>query len=388
MNLPLSLIILGAGNSQLPIIKKAKNMNYTVFAIDKNPQAPGFEYADFTINVSTLNTKKILFELKKFQNNYDFKGIVSRTTGEPLLTAATISREFHLPGLIDDLVHTAISKSKFRNFCFSHNILFPKGKKINSTKKLNLEDIEFPVILKPDLTNLGKTNIFLCETPDDFLNYFQTVSNTSFNTFVELESFVDGIDVTCACLTNSGNIDFIAWWDELVGITTDNEIVSIGVSIPSVINLTKTKKHAESIVQKILSFFPTLNALILISFRISMTGTPFVIELHLDLGGDLIADELLPIANPEFDYFETVIKIATNTLTNVTPIEFQPTVMYYLSKNSNSNQSTSVRYSDHSIIQNNSIQKNLIELKSFLTTRKLNLKFFPKHKEWLDKNHS
>jgi len=41
-----SIIILGAGIMQIPVIKTAKQMGLNVIAVDKNPDAPGFKYAD------------------------------------------------------------------------------------------------------------------------------------------------------------------------------------------------------------------------------------------------------------------------------------------------------------------------------------------------------
>jgi len=376
-----SIIILGAGNAQIPVIKKAKELGYVVVAIDRNASAPGFKYSDIVINESTHDVKKIIPKLRKLNERYEFKGIVARTTGTPLLTAASISQEFNLSGLTSDIVSTVIVKSKLRKFCHSNKIPFPDGQVITSKK--DQIKIPFPVILKPDFTDVGKTNIFFCSNHDELQKYFDKACITSSNMSVELESFIDGIDVTCLCWANNGNVINLCWWDELVGITMDNQIVGIGVSIPSVIFNTTTKKFAENIVQKIVQKFNKIDSLILISFRISMNNTPYVIEIHLDLGGELIAEKLFPSANPNFDYFKTAVQISTNSIKNILPVNFKPTAMYYMSNDLTLIGSTNLRYDKNLIIQKGSIENNLNYAKEVSAELQSDFKYFPKHKEWL-----
>jgi biotin carboxylase len=376
-----SIIILGAGNAQIPVIKKAKDLGYFVVAIDRNANAPGFKYSDIVINESTYDEKKIISELIKLDDKYEFKGIVARTTGKPLLTAASISQKFNLSGLTNDVVSTVISKSKLREFCYINKIPFPEGQIITS-KKEQIK-IPYPIILKPDLANIGKSNIFFCSNHIELQKYFDYAYNASSNLSVELESFIDGIDVTCLCWANNGNVANLCWWDELVGITTDNQIVGIGVSIPSVVLNTIAKENAEHIVQKIVQKFYKIDALMLISFRITMDNTPYVIEIHLDLGGDLIAEKLFPSSNPNFDYFKTAIQISTNSIKDIWPLNFKPTAMYYMSNNPILIGSTDFRYGENLIIQKGSIKNNLDYAKEVYVKRKLDFKYLPKHKEWL-----
>ncbi len=380
-----AIIILGAGHSQIEIIKKAKDLNYTVFSIDRDPNAIGFQYSDIIINESTHNFKNIILKLKKFHDEYIFLGLIARTTGKPLLTAAKIIKEFNLTGINEEIVSKTIKKSQTRNFCNVEKIQFPYGKLINS-KNYNLEDIKFPVILKPDFSYLGKFDIFYCQNKNSLLKHLSQVIKNSYNDDVELESFIDGIDVTCLCWANFGTVKIITWWDELVGITNLDRILPIGISIPSVISESNSKSKVTFLVKKIVQYFSNVNSLILISFRIDMNGIPYLIEIHLDLGGDLIAEKLLPSANIQFEYFKLVIQIATNSLENVKHMKFEPTAMYYLSKRNSLKNMTS-NYSNHQIVKNGSIDKNLEYLKeTFILNNDLNLKVFPKHQEWLQKN--
>ena len=59
-----ALICLAAGDTQSPLIHKAKSLGYIVVVIDKNNKAEGFKYADEKIYISTHDADSIIDQLK------------------------------------------------------------------------------------------------------------------------------------------------------------------------------------------------------------------------------------------------------------------------------------------------------------------------------------
>ncbi len=53
-----TLLLIGAGREQIPGIKLAREMGLRVVATDMNPQAPGFQFADDHLIVSTYDVEK------------------------------------------------------------------------------------------------------------------------------------------------------------------------------------------------------------------------------------------------------------------------------------------------------------------------------------------
>ncbi len=74
------LMILGASVLQIPAILEAKKMGLYVIAVDMNPNAEGFSYADKKLVVSTTDTEKVLEEAKK--NKID--GIITIASDRPM----------------------------------------------------------------------------------------------------------------------------------------------------------------------------------------------------------------------------------------------------------------------------------------------------------------
>ena len=74
-------MILGASELQVPAIIKAKEMGLYVIAVDINPKAPGFEYADMYELISTIDTLRILDAARKHSIN----GIITLASDKPMI---------------------------------------------------------------------------------------------------------------------------------------------------------------------------------------------------------------------------------------------------------------------------------------------------------------
>ena len=102
-----AIICLAGGVSQLPLIRVAKESGYAVIVIDREPAAQGFMLADVKVIESTYDTVKVLSALHTLEKKYHFCGLLARTSGPALITAAAISEELHIPGLSSDIIPLA-----------------------------------------------------------------------------------------------------------------------------------------------------------------------------------------------------------------------------------------------------------------------------------------
>ena len=323
------IICLGAGKAQIPLIKKAKELGFIVFGIDRNSASPGFELVDKKLIISTYESKLIINELENYIDKYNYVGVIARTSGPALYTAATISNHFNLTGLTAEIIPLATEKSTLRLLCKKHNIKFPKGIKIDidGIRKIKLS---VPIIVKPDLPLSGKKEVKLIMNDNDLEAAIQCAGKVSYNGLVEIEEFIEGFDIACLFRVNDNIASVITYWDEMVGIKKNGSIIGCGVSVPSVINKTLIKTKVENVVDKFSTVISsTIDALLILAFRIDANGEPHIIELHADLGGDLIADDLFPISDPNFDYFKSCIQIATKNLKNVAIPKFTPSAIIY-----------------------------------------------------------
>lgn len=302
-----ALVSIAAGTSQVPLIKKAKEMGYEVIAVDKNPKAPGFFYSSEKLIINTHYSETIISELFKLTNRYTLCGVVARSNGKALFTSAKIANTFNLPGLTNNFVRLTTEKSALRDFCMNNKIAAPKGVRVRSKlpKKLS-----FPLIVKPDSTLVGKKGISFAYDSLQLSDKINLALETSANDYAEVEEFIDGIDVSCLFWSRFGNVHIVTFWDELVGVDFSYSIKGLGVSIPSVIEGSNIEKKINKVASAISSLFPKISIPLIISLRVDWNSNVYLIEIHADLGGDLIGEKLLPVANPKFDFFESAILIA------------------------------------------------------------------------------
>ncbi len=322
------IICLAAGSSQLPLILEAKGMGYRVIAIDRNENAPGFRHTDIRILQSTYESDKVLAELRSLRNRCSFSGLIARTSGPALRTAAAIAEEFHLPGLRREIIPLATEKSRLREFCSCQGIPMPRGQRTERSDDLD-PALSLPLIVKPDLTMTGKKDVSVVSDLTAVKQAVEAAVRSSGNGCAEVEEYVEGFDVSALFLLRHGQATVIRLWDELIAIMHDRAIRGIGVSVPSVVEGNEAEKKIQQTVGLFSRHFTAVDALMILSFRIDRSGNPFVIELHGDLGGDLIADVLLPTAIPGFNFFHMVLEAAAGK--PVMPIEagITPTCLLY-----------------------------------------------------------
>ena len=160
------LICLGGGISQIPLIRAAQK-NYQLIIIDKDKKCPGKKLGKFFINISTNNNDKIIKKINTLKINKKLiKGVINRSSGEAILTMSMIQKKFSLNGSNPKMVKKTLNKNDFVNHCKKNNILVPKvfDEKL---KKYTISLIDFPIIVKPSQSKVGKKGISIINDKKD-----------------------------------------------------------------------------------------------------------------------------------------------------------------------------------------------------------------------------
>lgn len=287
------VICLGAGKSQIPLIKKAKLLGFKVLAVDINCRSPGFGIADDKIIESTHNSKAIIAKIK----GKHFSGLLARTTGNALFTAADIIKDFSLLGINLNLAKIATSKSALRQFCLANSINMPYGIAISSPHQLDKNKLKSCIVVKPDFTLVGKKSIKKVKLTNENLLHdaILLALSSSGNGVVEVEEFIEGYDCTYLAWIKNGTPSTLLSWDELNGFDEEFNLTQFGISMPSISLHLNHKNKIEKEINKFTKLFPNVSTMLAFSFRIDKKGNPWLIEIHGDLTGDQILDKLAPM---------------------------------------------------------------------------------------------
>ena len=178
------VLILGGFHRDIPLIKASQELGYFVITMGDRDYYLGHEYSDkcYKVNFNDLTRVKEIIESEKI--NYLLPG----SGEEPYLNTVQLAQELNIGNFdsleVAKLVH---NKWKFKKFCLENSISTPSG--FYYTDDLNLNNIEFPITIKP--TNLsGGRGV---DVVYDFKNLKESLAKSrEVSDEIFLEEFVDG----------------------------------------------------------------------------------------------------------------------------------------------------------------------------------------------------
>ena len=283
------------------MIRAAKRRDARVIAVDQNRNSPGAELADRFLCMSLRDHDAIAEGVAR----EPLTGIVARVTDQAALDSAQRLAQIRgLPGPEPSLLRCATSKRALAEVCEAEGLPTPRRLSLDRGVDFSRHD----VIVRPEVTLRGKAGIRRVHESATLAVAIAEAERASGNGRVEVAEWIPGADISILARLNAGEATVLALWDEWVATLPDGSIAGLGVSMPSSFDVDRPEiRRCLSLVAKT---FKNSQAIIILSLRINDAGEAFIIEIHLGLGGDDIADHLLPTALPGFDPFDALLEIS------------------------------------------------------------------------------
>ena len=322
-----AVICLAAGKSQLPVIAKAKSLGYTIVAIDQNKDAPGFEHADHKIFQSTYDADQIIIELDKLGNKLKWVGVINRSSGPPVISAAKICKHFNLPGVPVESAQSLVNKDQMRTACLKRNIPIPNYKiyEVDDCNSLSIDLL--PVVAKPALSLIGKSGVSVIRSKDKIGPSIKYATENTINNKILLEEFLQGPDFSLISFVNDGQLFPICLLEEINIEEKDGTISAKGYKTYDS-DLNNWTQQAHHIAHNIISGFNIKRSAFMISFRSDSNKNLRLIEVHLDIGGDLMIEAFYPKAL-NFDFLKLAVEMAVGISESPLDLKVKPTAIYY-----------------------------------------------------------
>ena len=322
-----AVICLAAGKSQEPVIAKAKTLGYVVVAIDRDKESPGFQYADIKIYQSTYNSDAIIKELELLKDEYRWIGVLNRSSGPPVITAAKICEYFNIPGVPIESAKNLVNKDKLRESCLKYGIPSPAYKIYSTNERETVFSNKFPIVVKPALSLIGKSGISVVRSENKLKSSINYAINNTINKKIIVEEFLKGPDLTFVSFVRDGKLCPICLLDEINIEQEDGSIIGKGYKTHSR-SENDWMSQANKISQQIMSIFKIERSAFMVSFRVDSKNNLKLIEVHLDLGGDLLIEEIFPKALP-FDFLEFSVYMSVGSKECPNYFDINPTAIYY-----------------------------------------------------------
>lgn len=207
-----NFLVVGAGKVQLPIIERAKSLGYKVFAIDGDPQAPGFLVADTSCNIDILDINACV----SFAQKHKISGVGTLSSDIALPTVAAISASIGIPGPSVRVVERVTNK-KLMNECLTANgVPVAKSIPVNSIEDaiIAFEKLGEKVVIKPP-DSAGSRGVSFVDNKSKVVWAYKHSKKVSRKNYVLVESFLEGTEVSVEGFVVNGKYHQICISDKL-----------------------------------------------------------------------------------------------------------------------------------------------------------------------------
>ena len=318
------MMILGAGEFQIPIIKKCTEMGIESYVVDYNPEAEGFKYATKQIVVSTIDEEKVLEAFIEYNCNS-----IITTSDYPVRSVAYVCEKQKVIGPCLDSAIISTDKYLLREKMKENNLPCPLYfiiEKEDDIRKFTSE-LKFPMIIKP-VDSSASRGVTKINNYEEFYYYYGKSLNYSKSGKVIIEEYIDGKEFSVECLIQNKEINIIAITEKIVDGYP--YFVESRHRIPANIDLNE-KNIIEETVKKAIKSISLDNSAAHVEVKLRGSQA-YIIEVGPRLGGDYITSDLVPLAT-NVDMLKNIILIAEGKPIDVRNISNNYSAIQFITKN-------------------------------------------------------
>lgn len=294
------ILILGAGEMQIPVIQKVNELGYESIALDYDAQAVGFKYASRYYVVSSTDAEKVLEVARK--ENAD---ALLTTSDYPVNVVAKVSKILGLPAMSPEVANICTNKYLQRKIFSENGINAPKFYLVS--EDVNLDSFkEYPYIVKP-VDSSASRGVKKVECETELKEAIVEAKGYSRTGQVLIEQFIGGKEFSVETLTQNNITTVVNITEKLVIGEEYGYFVEDTHIEPARINSYEWSM-IEDEVCKALCLIKANNCPSHTEVKI-WNGKAYIIEMACRLGGDYITSDLVPLSTG-VDMLANLIKLS------------------------------------------------------------------------------
>ena len=286
------LMILGAGQCQVPIIQQAQQMGFYTIAVSISGNYPGFYVANKSYEIDVRKKDKILEVARREK----ICGVLTDQTDITVPTVAYVAEKMGLPGIGYECAVRFTNKYKMRQFCEKIDVPVPKHFQASSLKEAHEKgkQLGFPLVVKP-VDNQGSRGVAKVNGPDELERKFQNAIAHSACGLVILEEFFSGMEIVVQGFAS--DFEFLnlvigdRYYFDLPHIFIPKQTI-----YPSLLRENLKQKVLELNFHLIKSFGPRFGLTHSEYLVDDKTGEIRLVETAIRGGGVFISSDLVPLA--------------------------------------------------------------------------------------------
>lgn len=274
------LMVLGGGNCQLNLIKRAKREGDFIILVDYLENCPARIYADIHLFISTFDIPSVVCAAKE----YNIEAIVTMGTDQPVLTAATVAKELGLPFYVDmEQALKATNKRLMKKIFNQNNILSVEYRLIGKDfDDIDIVGLSFPAVLKP-VDSQGQRGIYKVNNIDEVRKYIEDTLSYSREDKVLIEEYYDNDEITVNGYLVDGQFHLISVVDRVTMVKGNHIGICICHNFPSV-HLEKNYDEIHNLTLKIINACDFTDGPVYFQYLVGKEGI-LVNEIAMRIGG-------------------------------------------------------------------------------------------------------
>ena len=193
-----ALLVLGAGPAQLGLLAAARERGLFVIAVDRDPRAPGFAYADRRALLSTEDEPAV----ERLARSERIAGVIAPGTDWPVGVAARLADHLRLPHPLSAATAAlAVSKLRQRERFEEAGVPQPRWRAVG--REDSTASLSVPAVVKaPD--RQGQRGLTLVRRGMQLADAVARAEEASRNGIALVEELVDGPEVTVNAFSLDG----------------------------------------------------------------------------------------------------------------------------------------------------------------------------------------
>jgi biotin carboxylase len=299
-------VSLGAGIHQLPLIRAAKNQGFKVIAVDRNIQAPGFEFSDVQVHANIMKPYKIIRILGEQLMLDSIAGVASRSYGMANFSAAIIAEHFNTPHLSSEKLKLFRNKRKLKELLKKNKIQCPKIYSWKTKKsKESLFKTRKNIIIRPAVGSHGKQGIKIIKGKAEIEKFL--VKNPDDRGTILVEDVIAGQEYTVLGYVEKSQYKPVSITDKIVSSRKPLFAELIHKFPPTLSR--EIREEINSIMQRMVDALELNNTALVAEFIVPSRGKiPYLIECNPEVGGEYLADYLILTVYGD-GFFEKIVSL-------------------------------------------------------------------------------
>jgi len=296
-----TLAVIGASYLQLPLVKRAKEMNLRTICFAWEEGAVCKNICDIFFPISIIE-KELILEICRKEN---IDGICTIASDVASPTVAYIAEQMGLVGNSYECAIRANNKYLMRQAFHNAGIPCPEYHQCKNMEEAEAMHLHYPLIVKP-VDRSGSLGVAKVMKSEDLNQAIRNASECSFRHEAIVEQFIEGREISVEFITYQGKHYPLQITDKVT--TEAPHFVELEHHQPA--NLTAAQyEEIYALTKRALDALDITNGASHSEYRITKDGKIYVMEIGARMGGDFIGSDLVQLSTG-YDFLRGVIEIA------------------------------------------------------------------------------